>query len=76
MSGQDGWHGDVKESARAGVLRFAAKSTPVADVIAQLKRDAIDEDTVRAAIWFLIGRGQIELTPDRTLALVRPAPRE
>jgi hypothetical protein len=76
MSAKNGWNIDIKERARSGVLRHAAKNASVSEIIAALKRESVDEDSVRAAIWFLIGRGQIELTPDREIALVRRVPNE
>ncbi len=76
MSSKNGWDIDLKDRARSGVLRHAAKGAAVPEIIAALKRESVDEDAVRAAIWFLIGRGQIELTTGREIALVRRVPHE
>jgi hypothetical protein len=36
-------------------------------LVKNLKSRGIDEYSIRAAIWFLIDGGKIELTPDRML---------
>ncbi len=53
-------------------LERSARPYPPLELIRQLKAQQISEYLIRAAIWYLIDRNEVELTSDRRLR--RPAP--
>jgi hypothetical protein len=56
------------EQELLATLQASGMPYPPAKLIAELKRSGRREDLIRAAMWFLIDRGLIQLTPDRKLS--------
>jgi hypothetical protein len=53
--------------AEQSILSESGVPIAPALLITNLKSRGIDEYSIRAAIWFLIDGGKIQLTPDRML---------
>ena len=59
------------EQELLATLQEAGGPYAPAKLIDDLKRSGRREDVIRAAMWFLIDRGLIWLTPDRKLSPAR-----
>ncbi len=56
----------LDEAERSILIESRNEILPT-ELIRTLKSKGLDEYSIRAAIWFLIDGGKIELTPDRKL---------
>jgi hypothetical protein len=56
------------------IIESASEPFTASALFARLAKDDISELLARAAIWYLIDKDKIELTPDRRLSMARTQP--
>jgi hypothetical protein len=56
--------------AEQAILNELTEPTPTADLVSRILSKSSDEYSVRAAIWFLIGRGLVEIRREENRVLL------
>jgi hypothetical protein len=57
-------------NAEQAILNELKEPTPTADLVRRVLNTSADEYSTRAAIWFLIGRGKLEIRRENNQVLL------
>lgn len=57
-------------NAEQAILKELKEPTPTADLVRRVMDTSADEYSTRAAIWFLIGRGKLEIRRENNQVLL------
>jgi hypothetical protein len=57
-------------NAEKAILNELTEPTPTADLVRRVMNTSADEYSTRAAIWFLIGRGKLEIRRENNQVLL------
>jgi len=61
---------EALRDAEQAILNELTEPTPTADLVHRILSKSGDEYSVRAAIWFLIGRGRVEIRRENNRVLL------